>query len=294
MPARRPADSNLSGVVGSTWPPPAGSLCEVNIWWDTALWLLVLWLGALVFQIADLGTAWFDVRTARTGSGQLTRRRAHEIFWVTPLAALVALLLAFGIDLGVGMVLGQGWMLAGGVLLSLAVVVGVSTLTVVGLVALLTRDVQTYALLRYRVTEAKSHKVTKADVEGWREELAAIDAREAVRHESIARWLRLIPVGLAFLALAAVWVAILQDPSLPGWIAIGILAVVPPVGSILLAARSARLSLRARAEWALLQGKQRSEVTKALDELERRTGRGVAGLSDRVNRALQILREQQL
>ena len=149
----------------------------MNIWWDTALWLLVLWLGALVFQIADLGTAWFDVRTARTGSGQLTRRRAHEIFWVTPLAALVALLLAFGIDLGVGMVLGQGWMLAGGVLLSLAVVVGVATLTVVGLVALLTRDVQTYALLRYRVTEAKSHKVTKADVDGWRNQLAAIDAR---------------------------------------------------------------------------------------------------------------------
>lgn len=266
----------------------------MNIWWDTALWLLVLWLGALVFQIADLGTAWFDVRTARTGSGQLTRRRAHEIFWVTPLAALVALLLAFGIDLGVGMVLGQGWMLAGGVLLSLTVVVGVSTLTVVGLVALLTRDVQTYALLRYRVTEAKAHKVTKADVEGWRAELAAIDTREAVRREHIARWLRLIPIGLAFLALAAVWVAILQDLSLPGWVVIGLLALLPPAGSILLATRSARLSLRARAEWALLQGKQRSEVTRALDELERRTGRGVAGLSDRVNRALQILRDQQL
>jgi hypothetical protein len=33
---------------------------------------------------------------------------------------------------------------------------------------------------------------------------------------------------------------------------------------------------------------------QTIDELERRTNRGVAGLSDRVNRALNILREQQL
>ena len=44
----------------------------------------------------------------------------------------------------------------------------------------------------------------------------------------------------------------------------------------------------------LVRRKQRAELVKTLDELERRTSRGVAGLSDRVNRALQILREQQL
>lgn len=268
----------------------------MNIWWDLALWLVVVWLGALTFQIADLGSAWFDLRTARTGSGQLTRRRAHELFWVTPVAALLALVLAFGIDLGVSLVLADGWRLGAGVLLALVVVVVISTVAVVGLVALLTRDVQTYALLRYRVSEAKSHKVTRSDVEQWRAELEAIDAREAVRHENIARMLRLIPIAVSFLALAAVWVAIIialvEHDGAP--IALGVLALLLPAISIATASRSARLSLRARAEWANLNGKQRDGVVRSLDELERRTGRGVAGLSDRVNRALQILREQQL
>ena len=267
----------------------------MNLWWDAALWLLVLWLGALLFQIADLGTAWFDVRTARSGSGQLTRRRAHEIFWVVPVAALSAFVLAFGVAIGSGMVLDQQWQLAAGVLLSLAVMVIASVGTIVWLVRLLTKDVPSYAVLRFRVSEAKAHKVTKADVEEWRRQLETIDAREAVRHEDIARWLRLIPIALGVLSLVAVWVAILQDvAAVDWWPVFGLLAIIPVALSIVLAARSARLSLRARAGWALVNGRQRTELLQAIDELARRTNRGVAGLSDRVNRALQILREQQL
>ena len=55
-------------------------MLDIGLWniglWNIALWLVVLWLGGLLFQIADLGTAWFDLRNARTGTGQLTRRRA--------------------------------------------------------------------------------------------------------------------------------------------------------------------------------------------------------------------------
>src|SRR5699024_8917428 len=126
--------------------------------------------------------------------------------------------------------------------------------------------------------------------------LAVIDEREAVRHERIARLLRSIPIVLAVLALAAVWVAVIGGMGAAdadwGTIVIGIAALLIPAASIFLAARSARISLRARASWALVNGKQRAELVKTLDELERRTSRGVAGLSDRVNRALQILREQ--
>jgi hypothetical protein len=39
--------------------------------------------------------------------------------------------------------------------------------------------------------------------------------------------------------------------------------------------------------------KQRSEVEDLLIELEKSSRKGVAGLGDRVTRALQILREQQ-
>lgn len=271
-----------------------GSFYEVNIWWDAALWLLVLWLSALVFQVADIGTAWYDVRSARTRTVQFSRRRAHEIFWVVPVAALAALITAFAVAVGAGMVLDRDWRLAGGVLLSLGVTVVVSVGLVIGLVRMLTRDVQGYAVLRFRVSDAKSRKVTKDDIERWRAEVDAIDAREAVRHEDVARWLRLIPIAFGVLALAAVWVAIAQDFSVTGWPFLALAALIPPALSIVLAARGARLSLRARAAWALVNGRQRTELVQAIDELERRTNRGVAGLSDRVNRALHILREQQL
>jgi hypothetical protein len=198
------------------------------MWWDASLWLLVLWSSALVFQIADTGTAWYDVRSARTRNVQFARRRAHEIFWVVPVAALSALIPAFGIAVGAGMVLDRQWQLAGGVLLSLAVIVVVSTGLVIGLVRLLTRDVQGYAVLRLRVTDAKSRKVSKDEIVRWRSELDEIDRREAVRHEDIARWLRLIPIALGTLALVALWVAIAQDFAVTGWPVIGALAVLPP------------------------------------------------------------------
>ena len=278
----------------STCPPQPGSLCEVNIWWDTTLWLLVAWLSALVFQVADIGTAWYDLRSTRTRNVQFSARRAHEIFWVVPVAALSALIPAFGVSVGAGMVLDQEWQLAAGVLLSLAVIVIVCVGLAIGIVHLLTRDVQGYAVVRFRVNDAKARKLSKDDIARWRAEVEAIDAREAVRHEDIARWLRLIPIVIGVLVLAAVWVAIAQDFTVPFWPLVGIAAAIPTAVSIVLAARGARLSLRARAAWAMVNGRQRAELVQAIDELERRTSRGVAGLSDRVNRALHILREQQL
>lgn len=271
----------------------------MNFWWDATLWLLVLWLSALVFQVADVGTAWYDVRSARTRNVQFARRRAHEIFWVVPVAALSALIPAFGIAVGAGMAIDGEWRFAAGVLLALAVIVIVSVGLVIGLVRLLTRDVQSYGVLRVRVKDAKARKVSKDDIARWRSELEAIDAREAVRHEDIARWLRLIPIAFGGLALAATWVAIAQDLASDGssvlaWPLVGVAAAVPPVVSAVLAARGARLSLRARAAWGMVNGRQREQLVQIIDELERRTNRGVAGLSDRVNRALSILREQQL
>ena len=49
----------------------------------------------------------------------------------------------------------------------------------------------------------------------------------------------------------------------------------------------------AQSAWDEVYQKQRSEAAAELDELERRASRGVPGLSDRVSRALRILREQQ-
>lgn len=270
----------------------------MSLMWEIAVWLVVLWLGGLLFQIADLGTAWFDLRNARTSTGQLARRRAHELFWVAPCAALLALGLALAIDLAASLVFDREVLVVVGILLALAVVVLVVSAALVATVALLSRDIQSYALLRFTIGDAQARKLSKADVDGWRDELKAIDEREAVRHERIARLLRFIPIVLSVLALAAVWVAVIDGLDSPdaGWgqLALGIVAALIPAASVVLAIRSARISLRARASWALVNGKHRAELVKTLDELERRTSRGVAGLSDRVNRALQILRDQQL
>ncbi len=63
--------------------------------------------------------------------------------------------------------------------------------------------------------------------------------------------------------------------------------------SSLLALTSARASLASKTAWHAVYLKQRSEVEDLLIELEKAARKGVAGLGDRVARALQILREQQ-
>ena len=60
-----------------------------------------------------------------------------------------------------------------------------------------------------------------------------------------------------------------------------------------LALTSARASLASKTAWHAVYLKQRSEVEDLLIELEKSSRKGVAGLGDRVTRALQILREQQ-
>ena len=63
--------------------------------------------------------------------------------------------------------------------------------------------------------------------------------------------------------------------------------------SSLLALASARASLASKTAWHAVYLKQRTEVEDLLIELEKAARKGVAGLGDRVARALQILREQQ-
>jgi hypothetical protein len=45
--------------------------------------------------------------------------------------------------------------------------------------------------------------------------------------------------------------------------------------------------------WRRVYGRQRADIIGLLEGLERSSRKGVAGLGDRVARALQILREQQ-
>jgi len=75
------------------------------------------------------------------------------------------------------------------------------------------------------------------------------------------------------------------------WLPIALLVAFAVSG--LLALASARASLASKTAWHAVYLKQRTEVEDILIELERASRKGVAGLGDRVARALQILREQQ-
>jgi hypothetical protein len=104
--------------------------------------------------------------------------------------------------------------------------------------------------------------------------------------------LRVVAPLLALLALVIAIVATVLDPHSAGWLApLGLGAAF--VVSSLLALLSARASLASKVAWHAIYLKQRTEVEDLLLELEKASRKGVAGLGDRVTRALQILREQQ-
>ncbi len=78
-----------------------------------------------------------------------------------------------------------------------------------------------------------------------------------------------------------------------GFLVFSIVLLLAFVVSSALALLSARASLASKTVWHAVYLKQRTDVEDLLVELEKASRKGVAGLGDRVARALQILREQQ-
>jgi hypothetical protein len=97
-------------------------------------------------------------------------------------------------------------------------------------------------------------------------------------------------VLVALLALAAA-IALSAPGDRPWWTAA--LCVIPVALSAWLAVWGARISLARNLAIHAVHQKQRAEALLVLDDLERKAPRKVAGLSERVSRALAILREQQ-
>ena len=120
--------------------------------------------------------------------------------------------------------------------------------------------------------------------------ISAIQWKYAWAYLWRGNFLRVVPPLLALLAfLLALAIAIVD----PGNVALPIALFPAFVISSLLALASARASLASKTAWHAVYLKQRTEVEDLLIELEKAARKGVAGLGDRVARALQILREQQ-
>jgi hypothetical protein len=78
-----------------------------------------------------------------------------------------------------------------------------------------------------------------------------------------------------------------------GFLVFSLVLLLAFVVSSALALLSARASLASKTVWHAVYLKQRTDIEDLLIELEKASRKGVAGLGDRVAKALQILREQQ-
>jgi hypothetical protein len=181
------------------------------------------------------------------------------------------------------------------VVLLLALWSGLVAVQVVDVVLTASRlpQLSAFASVKAALLSAEGTRVTPDELDAWRAQIAELDAREAARAIPAGRgateqlwratpW-RLAPTALAIAAVVAC----------TGHWPLTLVALPLPVITYVLALAAARASVAAAAARATLHEQQRAEIDDLVDRVARTARKRVAGLGDRVNRALQILREQQ-
>jgi hypothetical protein len=280
----------------------------VSVAWTLAAIVGGLWLLAALLQLGDVATVFLDSRTARDRDipGRISRERTNELFWVVPVAALVALAVGIGLDQAGRL---TGTVTTGGhggrsdslaiatlFLLGLAVlVVGIATLT---LAAVAATDPISYVSLRREMREWEGERITPVQLDAFNARLARIDRRTRSRMRpkrallSTPNILRLCAVVLGIVVVVVVAIAQAIHPTAESG-ALVYVAILAPVLSALFAALAIRFAIASDTAWRRVYARQRSDILKLLDGFERSTRKRVPGLGDRVARALKILGRQQ-
>jgi hypothetical protein len=277
--------------------------------WIVAAIFVGAWLLVALFQLGDVMTVFLDSRTARDRDipGRIARERTNELFWVVPVAAVVALGIGIGIDQAgryaqlIEAVPARGYRLgtlelATLFLLGLTVlVVGVAALT---LAAVAATDHISYSALRREMREYEDERITPKQLDRFKRRLTRVDRRTRSRAQprtfllttpSILR-LAAILVGIAVVVTVAVAVSLHPSATTSSLVWISLVA---PVLSALLALLGIRFALASDAAWRRVYVHQRMDILKLLDGFERSTRKRVPGLGDRVANALKILGRQQ-
>ncbi|HEX4058423.1 MAG TPA: hypothetical protein VHX87_08925 [Galbitalea sp.] len=277
----------------------------MTVAWAVAGIVAGAWLLIALLQLGDVATVFLDSRTARDRDvpGRIARERTNELFWVIPLGAIVALGVGVGIDqvgrslFDTGTGLRQDVVETGTLfLLGLAVlVVGIATLA---LAATAATDHISYSALRRELREFEGERITPKQLADFRRRLVRIDARTRSRLRptrvllQTSNVLRLCSVLVGLLVVATTWIAASTNPSARGE-SLAWLSIVAPILNALFGALAIRFGITADAAWRRVYARQRVDILKLLEGFDRATRKKVAGLGDRVARALKILGEQQ-
>jgi hypothetical protein len=281
----------------------------VTLAWTLAAVVVGGWLLVALFQLGDVATVFLDSRTARDRDvpGRIARERTNELFWVLPVAVLVALLIGVGLDQAGRF--SQAVLATPGrsnhfdsvaiatlFLLGLAVlVIGIAILTLAAVVA---TDHISYSALRRRMREFENERITPKQLDAFTARLAKIDRRTRSRTRptrlllTARNLLRLIPVlvGIAVVVVVAIAQAAHPDAQNDSLVFASIAA---PVLSALFAALGIGFGVTSDAAWRRVYARQRIDILKLIDGFERVARKRVPGLGDRVARALKILGRQQ-
>jgi hypothetical protein len=151
-----------------------------------------------------------------------------------------------------------------------------------------------YAAIRDELEDAAGARLSPEQLSDYRTRLAALDERESARTVPLGRsatvqlwrgapW-RVLPALLALLPFALL---VSTEPVA------ALLSLALPVTAYLLALAAARASVAAAGARAVVRDSQRAEIDELLREAAKSSRAPVAGLGDRVRKALHILREQQ-
>lgn len=154
-----------------------------------------------------------------------------------------------------------------------------------------------YELVRRQLEALDGVGVTEQQKQQLQREIDAVDVRVAAiavpddRGPGAHLWRgtpwRLIPVAATLVPL----VALAVDDERPTWLVLTLVALLLVSYLVALAGASGSLAARRR-DCARLE-RDRVEVVELLEEISRPSRRPVAGLGDRVRRALKILGEKQ-
>jgi hypothetical protein len=257
------------------------------------VWLAALWLVALSLQLADIGTARFDARLLARGARTIVR--LHAVAWVVPLAAIAVVAAWLGLDHVSRLIIENEPTAA--LLLAGVVVVGLAAAWVIITVAVTRPADDSYRAIRDELIDLAGTRARQERLDELRARLTTIDddrrsaPPSADSRRSAMGWVLRRPQRAVPTAIALAMFIVSLASRAPGW---ELLASVVAVGlSTVLAVSGARASLTLVAAVRDAQVEYRGEVVHLLAEAEKSSKKPVAGLGERVTRALQILREQQ-